>query len=453
MAAVVRAQGLMPADPAAGAGTAGAMPEDLVPKLRPILLHALERSPDAIRHGLDIEQAEARAYVSRGAMLPNLGVPRASYAVNSASTASSNSSATSNSSGFFWGVELNQPVYQWGALKAQVDIDRLSIKIAERQYAESARILANLVRKSYLELVFKKSTLKAAKGQLDLEATGLAREEERFTAKKITAGDIVGKRMDLKEHQLKFDGATEELAYLKRVFIRLAGFDDLPDDAIADLIPPPVPAADKGEELLHNFLRDGPAATYQGQVYSFLIQQSELSYKIAKFGLYPKFSFNAGHSVSNSTQADVNTVHQEAIVQNYYGVIANWTIFDSFATGGRKQEALARKRSNEVQLKAYADATADLAQNFRRQAEFAARALEFAETRLNIARAGLTFAKENLASKVASQDDVDRATVGLLAAEAATVFVRAEYLNRWTEFVSLVGADRVMNNLPPRYVR
>ena len=139
---------------------AGALPEDLLPALKPILVRAIERSPEQIRRAIEIEQAEARVYVSRAAMLPNLG-GYGRYAVNRAATASAVSSATNNSSGFFYDVGLSQPVYHWGALKAQADIDRIGAKIAAREYAEAARLLAAQVRKSYLELVAKKAALRA----------------------------------------------------------------------------------------------------------------------------------------------------------------------------------------------------------------------------------------------------------------------------------------------------
>ena len=451
-ATVARAQTVVPAAPATSPGPAGTLPEDLLPELKSILKHALERSPDTIKRGLDLEQAEAHTAISRGAMLPSLGA-NARYAVNSAATASGNSSATSNSSGFFWQADFSQPLYQWGTLKAQADIDQLSVKIAAREYAEAYRRLATLVREKYLELIAKKAALTAAKLQLDLGARQLVRDEEQFKTGALTPGDMAGKRMGFEERKLGFDRAAGDFAYFRRVFMRLAGLEEFTDEAIPVAIPAAPPAADKGDGLLHAFLRDKAAETFQGQIYSLNIRQSDLNYKIADYWLWPRFSFNAGHSVSNSTQADFNQVRQEAIVQNYYGIVVNWPIFDGFATRGRKLEALTRKRANERQLQFYVDATADTAQYLRDQAEFAARALGFAEARLAGAKAGVELAKENLARKIASQDDVDLAAAGLLGTEAATMLARADYLSRWAEFVSLVGADPAMNNLPPRYVR
>jgi len=451
--ACLLALGIAPLSPAQNPSMAvSGMPEDLLPELKAILQRALERSPDQIRRGIEIEQAEARTYFSRGAMLPNVG-GLVRYSANSAATASGSSSATSTSSGFFGYMDLNQPVYQWGALKAQTDIDRISVKIAGREYADAARLLATAVRAKYLELIAKKAALRSAQYQLDLAARGLAREEERLKAGALTQGEMINLRMSFEEARLGLDRLTAEFGFLKRMLLRLAGLDELPDEAIPLEIPRPATPADQGDRLLQTFAQGGAAETYRAQIFALNIKQSDLNYSIQKTRLYPKFSLNAGRSLMNSTQADFNQVRQEAIVQNYYGIVANWTIFDGLATRGAKLEALARKRVFERQLKMYVDSSNDLAQNLRQQVGFSARALEFVETRLVWAKTGLAGANENLVRKVASQDDVDRATGSLRAAEAAAMAARADYLNRWTEFVSHVGADPAMNNLPPRYVR
>jgi outer membrane protein TolC len=441
-----------PAAPAPAAAQPGALPEDLLPALKPILKHALERSPDAIQHGLRVEELEAHAYLSRAAMLPNLG-GYGRYSTNTAATSSSTSSATSRSSGFYYDVGFNQPVYHWGALKAQADLDRISVKIAGREYAEAARLLAKQVRASYLDLIAKKAALRAQQRQLELAKRGLDQQEEVFKAGKITAGDITSARAQFAEAQLQLEQATASFGYLKRVFTRIAGLEALPDDAIPAEIPPPTPAADQGEGLLREFLGSSAAQTYRSQVFALTIQQSDLNYRIARTGLLPKVSFNAGRNVSNLTQADFGSVRQEAIVQNYYGLIVNWTLFDSLATSARKREALARKRENERALQTYVEATTDLAQNLRQQAEFAARGLVFAESRLAGARSTVAVAQENLGRGRAAPEEVARAEAALLNAEAVIAAVRGDYLNRWVEFVSLVGADPAMNNLPPRYVR
>ncbi|MBI5766594.1 MAG: TolC family protein [Verrucomicrobia bacterium] len=431
---------------------AGAMAEELLPQLKPILQRALERSPEQVRRAIEIEQAEARSMVSKAIMLPNLG-GYGRYAVNRAATASAASSATSNSSGFFYDVGISQPVYHWGALKAQLEIDRIGEKIARREFADAARLLAAQLRKSYLELVAKKGAQRAEKRGLELAAKGLAREEERFKNRETTPGDITTARNLFQEAQLRFDRSVAEYGFMKRVFARLAGIDELPDEAIPAGLPRPVPLADHGQALLRDFLRGGAVETFRGQVFALGVLQSDLNYSIAKTGLLPKFSFNAGHNVSNVTQADITQVRQEAIVQNTFGLLVNWTIFDSGATRGRRLEALAKKRSYERQLQTYVEATGDLAQYLRQQAEFASRALDFSENRLGGARTGVEQARESLSRGRASADDVERAEAGLLGAEAENAAVRAEFLNRWTEFVSLVGADPAMKNLPPRYVR
>jgi outer membrane protein TolC len=433
-------------------GAPGALAEELLPGLAPILRRAVERSPDAIKRGLELEQAEARTYVSRGAMLPNLAV-NGRYGVNQASTTSGTNQITNNSSGFYYDVGLNQPLYHWGALRAQADIDQIAVKIAAREYADAARLLVGQVRARYLELVTKKSALRRDQFQFELATKTLAALEDQLAAGRVTAAEVAAVRVGLQMARLGLDQKLADLAYSKRALQRLAGLEDLPDDAIPAQLPTPAPAADRGEGMLRAFLGGGATETDRGRVFTLGIARAELDFRIAKTGLYPKFFLNLSHNVSNSTQAGFGVLHQEAIAQNSVSLGVNWTVFDGLATRGRTREALARKRVNERQLQTYVEATADAAQNLRQLADFAARALDFAENARGGAREVFLGDREVAARGHASPDDVATSDAGVLAAETTATLARAEFLNRWADFVSLVGADPVMKLLPPRYVR
>src|SRR4051812_6131409 len=135
------------------------MPEEFLPGLEPLLKSAATRSPDSIKRSLDVDAAEARKIIGESVLWPAL-YGSARYAVNDEAV-SGNSGTSNRSSGLFYDFTLNQPVFHWGALKAQADHERIGLKIAERQYADATRLLLQQVRKTYLELVVRKAGLRA----------------------------------------------------------------------------------------------------------------------------------------------------------------------------------------------------------------------------------------------------------------------------------------------------
>jgi outer membrane protein TolC len=101
----------------------------------------------------------------------------------------------------------------------------------------------------------------------------------------------------------------------------------------------------------------------------------------------------------------------------------------------------------------YVANTAETARTQRQQLDFAVRNLDISERTIAGARAVLTEMEAEHAAGRKSQADVDQAKLAVANAEAGILPARADYLMKWTEFVSLVGADPAMNYLPGRYAR
>jgi hypothetical protein len=53
----------------------------------------------------------------------------------------------------------------------------------------------------------------------------------------------------------------------------------------------------------------------------------------------------------------------------------------------------------------------------------------------------------------ASAATIDTGNLTLYATEFDMTFARADYLGRWTEFISLAGLDPAIGNIPSSYVR
>ncbi len=427
------------------------MPEDILPGLGPILKTAMERSPDSVRRSIDVMMADGTRIIGESVRRPSVGAS-ARFLVNQESTRGGNGIA-SNNSGLFYDLSMNQPLYAWGALKATAERDRIGLQIAEKNYAEGYRSLALVLRGKYLELIAKKGLIRATRAQLTLDRAALDREEAKLKAGTISPGALGGSRVTVEQRQLDLDRAVVDFDTTRRSLMRMAGLAELNEESIPDALPRPAAVGEAGTAMLQAFLRGGVNETFQVQALALGVQQSERGIVIASKRLYPRFSLFAGYNVRSETQADATRINQVAVESRYYGIRTDWAIFDGFATKGEKIRALAAKRSYERLLKSHVDESLDAARHQWTQVGFAARALDLRERAFTGAQNALKQLEEDRAAGRVTDVDIETGRQAVLGAESAILPVRADYLMQWSHFVSLVGADPAMKNLPVRYAR
>ncbi len=432
------------------AEVAGTLPEDYLPQLKEIIETALKQSPTMMLQNINLAVADSGRIRGEVAFWPTLS-GSASYSSYSARV-NSGTSSTSTSSGAYYGINVGEQIFAWGANKATSDVAKLQEQITKRQWADAFRTLAGSLRSQYLALINQKIALRNAVFQLQLVKADLATQEEMLKDGSISAGVVNGARLSVEEQNLWVDKSTQSFVHARRMFAHTAGLEDLSEDAIPAEIPHPDLSLDKSERLLNAFIHGGVENTLQGQVYAMELKQTDLNYWIARTDLYPKFSFGAGYSLSNSQAASSGTVSQSAIVTYSYGVNGNWTIFNGFATRANKLGILATKRSQERQFKSYVDDTTETVIDNQKQLGFAAQAMDIAEQHLALAKDGYNRAVTELNEGTAAKVAVDGARGGFFASEYAANAARADYLGRWADFVSLVGADPVLNKVPAAYL-
>jgi hypothetical protein len=73
--------------------------------------------------------------------------------------------------------------------------------------------------------------------------------------------------------------------------------------------------------------------------------------------------------------------------------------------------------------------------------------------RSDLAQDAVRLAREDLRLGVSSEAVVAASLAAFHASDVAALYARSDFLTRWSDFVSIVGADPVMQNLPARYVR
>lgn len=423
----------------------GTLPEDYLPGLRALLTMAVERSPSTISASISVAQADAARIGGDAVLYPSLSLST-DYAVNTQSSGAS----SSTQKGLFYSGSLIQPIFQFGALKDSAKIGQIGLKIAQRQYADAYRTLAVSIREQYMALVYKKIIMRNMQFGLKISQESLAAEQARFESGSSSEATLGTAKMVVEQHQLDADKAEEEYRYGKRVFTRLVGIDDLDDESIPIDLPHPDYSASLADAILTGFVGDGVESTFQSQVYQMSIQQQDLNYSIAKVRLLPKVNASASIGYQNYITGAASQVGSQF---EAYSAVASWTIFDGFATKSAKLSALLAKRMAERNRKTYIDASIDMMTYMRHELDFSSRAMSIAEVQYSLIEAGVKRLSQDKVLGYASQASIDTGTLDLYGYTSQRAYARSDYLDRWTEFVSLAGVDPALDNISPRYVR
>lgn len=429
--------------------TGGTFPEDYLPTLKPILATALRQSPQMIAKQLELEQSTLRVMGTNALRLPSLG-GNLTFASNETSISSNNSTKTRDN-GVFYNFGLSQSIYHWGALKNEGDKARIGVLISQKSYAEASRTLAVTLRRSYLELIVKKSLLRQMRFARELNVAELKLAKEKLASGLFSPADIAGRELNMSDETLRVRRAEVELTALRRSFARLAGIGDLSEDAIPAEIPALAYDAAVASAMLAAVVRDQGRQTYQAQVSELKVREADLDYRIARVRLLPKFGASAGYSLENTTNASATTVSQQGVARQTIAVGAQWNIFDGFASRAAKRAALVTKRGAELELKTASEAAVDAAQGLLQQLELDVQAMEMSALRLGLASAELKKVGDEFKLGNVPQTAVDQTTSGLKVMEFQNANARATFLARWSEFASLVGADPVLTQLPARH--
>ena len=427
----------------------GTMPEDSLPGLKPLLSEAVERSPSTIAASLTIASYEAGRYGAVSSLLPRL-YGGANYSVNTEAVSQSQSST---SRGLYYSAGVSQNLFEWGALKNQLAISNLAIKISSRQYEDAYRQLAVVIREQYMALVSRKITLRNEHFKEKIANESMNAEKAKYEAGSVSQAELQGYSMLLEDATLSADRAQEDYDYSKRVLTRLVGIDDLSDDSIPLELPHPVYSAPLADVILTGFVGDGIESTFQSEIYRMQLKQSDLNYSIAKVRLLPTLGAGANFAYSNNAEPQGNKVIQVATTSENYSIAATWNIFDGFATRGAKLSALVTKRLYERQRKTYVEQTIDTVTDMRHKLGFASRGLSLAEVRNALVEAEVKRLGEDKDLGYASQATIDTGTLNFYATQSLMATARAEYFGLWTEYVSVVGIDPALANISPRYVR
>lgn len=425
------------------------LPEDLLPALRPILVSALTQSPQMISRNIDIAKAEGDRIQNTAGLLPSMG---SSVQYGSNATSAAGGFAASSALGLQYSVSANQAIYHWGALKARADYGKIGVKIAERQYADAYRQLVINLRRDFLELTAKKIALRNIEFALKQAEEAVTLAEEKLKTKSISPGVLSSAQWTRDSTRLDRDKATEVLENSRRLFLLSSGQTDLGAEFIPDEVPRPSYSPELVARLLQEFSRSGGEGVYSILNLRDSIKQAELDYQIARVQLRPQLGFRAWINQSTQTQIDGNTLNRYVTRSSNYDLVADWSIFDGFSTRGAKLSALSRKRSLERSLHTSLDQIMVQVVDQEKQLGFSWRGLEFAQQSRDGAEASIKILTEDIRLGRLSSAELGPARQALLQSEFNLAVARGDFLNRWSEFVSILGADPMLAVVPQHYL-
>lgn len=427
------------------------LPEVLIPSLRPILISALAQSPQMISRDIDIARAEGDRINDRAGMLPSLGT-NISYGNNTTTSTYSTSSNSSSSVGFLYNAYASQAIYHWGALKAQADIGKIGVRIAERNYADAYRQLIVTVRTQYMTLIAKKIGLRNANYAVKQAEDALAAAKDKIKAKTLPAGADIGQQMAVDDARLNRDRMAEDLENSARIFALTIGQTDFGVQNIPEEIPRPSYTPDLAEKMVQQFVQDQGDKTYAIANLRDQIKQADLNYKIAKVGLRPMIGFNAYFSQQATTSVGPGYLQQYITQTRNLNIQASWSIFDGLATRGRKLSALSARRNAERTLRTTVDQTLAQARDLEKQLGFSWRGLSLTQQRRDMAEGGLNGTIDYVKRGLTSANTISDARMGLYQADLALAAARADFLNQWSTFLSTLCVDPMLEVIPQRYL-
>lgn len=426
--------------------------EAIFPQLEPILVHALAQSPRMIQENLALVAAAYDRYVEKTVLYPRIAgygqfnVQREDRVTDTGDGDSSAEPETVAKT--YYDVTLTQPLFHWGALKAQADIGRLRYQLAERNYREVYQGLANEIRDAYLRLVVARIAQRNQRIELDRARQQLERVRQQVEEGREVAGSITTLVYTIDAMVLAADRADVALDRALELFRQLIGQPDLGLDAIPEMIPAPTPVdRTKSLPLRQDYVNQREFEDHQRYFNSQRsLDMQKLSLKATRANLRPRFDLAAGINQDEVDRTgDVTNKYQ--LATTYVGLRVNWAIFDSFRTRALVRAARSRISSTELSLKQIERDLIAAIELSETELSFQTRSLAVAERNFAGAESTYTSAIEFQKDGRYSQDDVEAARAALRSAEYTICETRRVYLRTVAEFLATVGADPLVERL------
>lgn len=419
------------------------LPENVLPRLEPVLTAAVQQSPSMLNRALDLEIAENNRIQSRAGLLPSLG-GYASYMKSRDTRA--DLAGRLEVTKVAYNFSISQPIYHWGERRNLLKISEIQASITKGLYQEGYRALAQTLRYDYMRLIVLKLTVKRGEAYASFTRNQLAKEETRLAQKVISEVQIFPVRLAAEQAQINYERAQFDLEMAKLSFSRLSGLPPFADNDIPDSIPTLSYEAGTYDRLLAGFLAQKELPAVEAVTLRKQLESGGLGLANQKTRLRPKFNFVVGISQDEQSYT-INVAQKYRVNSVFAGISANWTIFDGLAAQAAVRNDLARLRQMRTDYKVLTDRLAQQAQTNLRLIDFSARNMSITDRALLSGESNLKTKQEEFGRGVRSEEDVNLARITLYDAQINAGNGRSDFLNRVGEFLGTIMADPVLDNV------
>jgi outer membrane protein TolC len=394
----------------------GTVPEELIPSLRPLLESGLKQAPELISSETLIELAEAARLSSGYApMLPSISAG-GSYG-DTVTGIPGNSAGSSREKGTTGTVSVSQPVFRWGALVNQLQVQRISVLIAQKDYAQAYLAFVASIRRQYEALIIQKMSLVNSRLSLKMKQKTLDLATEGAKNGTVAPNGLAAVQLDFDGSELALEQQEQGYDFARRALARQVGVAAVPDDSIPSEIPTPKYSASLAAGLVADLMSHNAGNTFAVQEGKLKVDQAELNYKIQRVRLLPTLSLGASFGEGIQDTVSSGGVTQTKVITQAYALSAGWTIFDGLATRGAKRSALLQRRQAERALATTTETAMLSAQNAQKSVNFAWRQLQLSERQFAVATVAYNAANEDLRLGYISQDAANGNTVSYRSSE------------------------------------
>lgn len=422
------------------------LPEQAVPGLQPILQTAVAQSPRMVSRALDLEMAEHNRISARSGLLPNIGgFVQFTESRDDRADLPNPVDVTKT----YYNVSINQPVFHWGEKRNNARIGEITKAIAERNYREAYRQLAQEIRQKYLGLIVQKTALARAQRFLAHAQREKDLAEERLKTRQISDLQIHPIRLTAEQAQIALERSAFDFESAKHSFARLAGISEIRDDQIPDEVPLLRPDGAPLQQLLASYLNLPEFPTAEAANLRSQLEIENYNFRNQKTRLRPKLSLVAGSSQDEQAYT-INAAQKYRVQSLYVGVSVNWTVFDGFAAQAGQRSALAKRRQLENDYEQLKDRLSQQAQAQVKQIGFAARSMSISDRFLEGSHGNLRAKREDFARGIATETDIGLAEIALFDSRIGAYNQRIDFMLKTGDFLGMIDQDPALTFLPAK---
>ncbi|HVU16373.1 MAG TPA: TolC family protein [Candidatus Didemnitutus sp.] len=425
------------------------LPEKIFPGLDVILKSAVNQSPRMVDKNIDLEIAENDRIAARAALLPTVsGYYRDYESRDRRADLEAAGEGPVNVQKVYYDASINQPLFYWGEKKNTARMGAIRQRIAQGQYQEAYRLLAQDLRARYLALISVKIVAARARFNQKFTHDQLQLAEDRLKNRVISENDIFPTRLNAERADIEVERVAFEFENSLQALARLSGTQPLTEDAVPDTMPPVAYLSDTIGQLLNAYTSQKDLPSVEAATLREQIAVQNLDFGIQKYRLYPKFSLAAG--VSQDEQAYALGQPKYQVNSVYAGFSVSWAIFDGFASRSAQRSSLARKRQLENDYEETTVRLVEQAKSESRQIYFAARTMSIDDRFLTSSEGYVKTRQDEFSRGVISEADVSLAQLALFDSRIVSYRSRADFLTKIGDFLGTVNADPVVANAPIR---